>query len=117
MGTLVSPRWPTSPATCSNAFPGSFSTPNSAGSWPMMIVSASPTMKPLSTGSEMNAAMNPSRRSPARMPTTPVTTASAAVNAMYSAPPPARPPRIPADRAAVADMGPTTRCRELPTTA
>ena len=31
------------------------STPNSLGNWPMMMVSARPTMKPLSTGSEMNA--------------------------------------------------------------
>ena len=42
------------------------STPNSFGSWPTMIVSASPMMKPLSTGSEMKLARKPRRSSPAR---------------------------------------------------
>ena len=36
-------------------------------------------MNPLSTGSEMKAARNPSRISPAVTPSTPVTTASAAL--------------------------------------
>ena len=45
--------------------PSPFSTPNSFGSWPTMIVSARPTMKPFSTGSEMKLATKPSRSSPA----------------------------------------------------
>ena len=36
-----------------------------SGSWPTMIVSARPTMKPLSTGSEMKLARKPSRSRPA----------------------------------------------------
>ncbi len=47
----------------------------------MMIVSASPTMNPFNTGSEMNEAMNPNRMSPASNPRTPTTSASAAVSA------------------------------------
>ena len=35
-----------------------------SGSWPTMIVSARPTMKPLSTGSEMKLARKPSRSTP-----------------------------------------------------
>ena len=49
--------------SCSKKSPSPFSTPKSFGTWPMMIVSARPTMKPLSTGSEMKLARKPSRRS------------------------------------------------------
>ena len=49
----------------SKKLPSPFSTPSSAGTWPMMIVSARPMMKPLSTGSEMNDARKPSRKRPA----------------------------------------------------
>ena len=57
--------------------------PSSAGTWPIMIVSARPTMKPLRTGAEMNDAMNPSRSSPATSARTPVTIAKVAVSATY----------------------------------
>ena len=62
--------------------------------------------------------MNPSRSSPANRPRIPVTMASATVNARYSAEsPPANGATLAADSAAVADIGPTTRCRELPAAA
>ena len=56
---------------CSKKSPSPFSTPRSFGSWPTMMVSARPTMKPFRTGSEMKPARKPSRSSPAasaRMP-------------------------------------------------
>lgn len=84
----------------------------------MMMVRASPTMKPFSTGSEMNDAMKPRRRSPASSPAMPVAIASTAVRAAYLPPSaPASGATMAADRAAVADIGPTTRCRELPAAA
>ncbi len=81
VGQWVSPRAVTSPQSFSKKLPEAASTPNSLGSWPMMIVSARPTMNPLSTGSEMNPARKPNRSSPAIIATTPVTIASAAVRA------------------------------------
>src|SRR6478609_11839589 len=82
------------------------------------MVNAKPTMNPFNTGSEMNDAMNPSRSSPASRPRIPVTMARAAVNAIYSAESPAaNGATLAADSAAVADIGPTTRCRELPAAA
>jgi len=58
-----------------------FSTPNSFGSWPTRMVSASPMMKPLSTGSEMSAARKPRRIRPAASAINPTVMASAAVSA------------------------------------
>ena len=70
---------------------------------------------PFSTGSEMKDAMKPSRNIPASRPRIPVTMARAAVSATYRVPsPPANGATLAADSAAVADIGPTTRCRELP---
>ncbi len=76
-------------------------------------------MKPLITGSEMKLARNPSRRSPARHAAIPTATASAAVAAANAAASPGATTSatVAADSAAVADMGPTTRCRELPNAA
>jgi hypothetical protein len=72
-------------------------------------------MKPLSTGSEMKLARNPRRSSPAATARIPVVRARAVVWAAKSAPPwVATSATAAADRAAVADIGPTTRCRELP---
>ena len=72
-------------------------------------------MKPLSTGSEMKLARNPRRSSPAARARIPVVTARAAVWATNPAVPwVATSATAAADRAAVADIGPTTRCRELP---
>jgi hypothetical protein len=83
-----------------------------------MIVSASPTMKPLSTGSEMKPARKPRRSSPAASAAIPVVSASAAVSVTYSGLPwVARSATAAADSAAVADIGPTTRWRELPNSA
>ena len=61
----VSPRFRMRSQIFSKKSPLPFSTPNSLGSWPAMIVSASPMMKPLSTGSEMKLATKPSRSRPA----------------------------------------------------
>ena len=83
-----------------------------------MIVSASPTMKPLSTGSEMKLARNPSRSRPATSAITPTVIASAAVSTVnLSSRPKAASATAAADSAAVADIGPTIRCRELPNAA
>lgn len=75
-------------------------------------------MNPLSTGSEMKEATKPSRIKPASRPTRPVAIARTADSAMYLPPSaPASGVTIAADSAAVADIGPTTRYRELPTAA
>jgi hypothetical protein len=82
--TTVAPlALPSSVTTCQTFWkksPEPFSTPNRPGSWPAMMTSASPMMKPFSTGSEMKFAMNPSRRRPAARAMMPVEIASAAVN-------------------------------------
>jgi len=102
----------------SKKLPSPFPTPKAAGTCPMMIVSARPMMKPLSTGSEMNEARNPSRARPAARQRRPVTSATAVVRVTNSASSPlAKTPTTLADRAAVADMGPTIRWRELPNAA
>ena len=80
-----------------------------------MIVRARPMMKPLSTGSEMKLARNPSRSNPAPAANRPVMIASTPVKASTSSGPPVvRSATAAADSAAVADIGPTTRWRELP---
>ena len=75
-------------------------------------------MKPLSTGCETNPARNPSRSKPAATVIRPVTRASPAVSAVAR---PTSPPASPAittpDSTEVADIGPTTRWRELPSAA
>ena len=103
------------PQSFSKKSPDVPSIPKRFGTWPMMMVSASPTMNPLSTGSEMNVARKPSRAKPAPMPMIPVTRARAAVvNAIGSSVPVATVAMMLAERAAVGDIGPTTRWRELP---
>ncbi len=87
-----------------------------------MMVSASPMMKPLRTGSEIQLARKPSRRTPARRASTPVANASATVNAANCSgsadgPPVTRSATAAAESAAVAAIGPVIRCRELPNTA
>nr|WP_246313339.1 hypothetical protein [Janibacter alkaliphilus] len=78
----------------------------------------------MSTGVETKAARKPSRSSPATIPTAPVSRASSTVTRSTSAgsvPPPGMPPRCAptmlAESAAVADIGATTRWRELPSRA
>ena len=75
-------------------------------------------MKPLSTGCETNPARNPRRSTPAPTVMRPVTRASPAVSAAAR---PAFPPTNPAtttpDSTEVADIGPTTKWRELPSAA
>jgi hypothetical protein len=110
VAACVPPRLPSRSQSSSKKSPGPVSTPNSFGSCPAMMVSARPTMKPLRTGSEMKLARNPSRSTPAISATAPVTIASAAVRPKCGA-------TAAADRAAVADIGPTIRCRELPSSA
>src|SRR3982751_6155630 len=79
---------------------------------------AEPAQGPFNTGSEINAARNPSRASPAATPMAPVTSAGAVVSAAYrSLPAATKVPTMPAGSAALADIGPTTRWRELPTAA
>jgi hypothetical protein len=83
-----------------------------------MMVSESPMMKPLRTGSEMNAARNPSRRSPATVVATPTHSARATVSGTKASElPPATSPTVAADSAAAAAIGAATRCLELPSAA
>ena len=83
-----------------------------------MIVSARPMMKPFRTGSEMKFARKPSRSRPAISAATPVASASVAVSWTNAfVPGVASVATTAAERAAVADIGPTTRCRELPNAA
>ncbi len=110
---LVSSRLRTMSHAFSKKSPSPPSIPNSLGTCPMMITSAMPTMKPLSTGSDTKLEMNPRRSRPAARATRPVMTARAAVSAA-TLPSVATPATAVAERAAVADIGPTTRCRELP---
>jgi hypothetical protein len=99
----------------SKKLPLPFSTPNSSGSCPTTMVRASPMMKPLRTGSEMKLARKPRRRSPATRARNPVVMARAVVWARNPALlGVATSATAAADRAAVADIGPVTRCRELP---
>ena len=112
------PRSPRKPTSFSKKSPSLPSTPNIFGTCPTMIVSASPTMKPLSTGSEMKEARKPSRSRPASTAAAPTHSASAivsCVNASVFAL--ASSPTVAADSAAVAAIGPVTRCRELPSAA
>ena len=114
----MSPRSLTTSHSFSKKLPEPFGIPSRSGTWPMMIVSASPTMKPLITGSEMKPARKPSRSSPASSAAMPVAIASAAVivtnlsseRATTSA-------TVAAESAAVADIGPVMRWRELPSAA
>ena len=83
-----------------------------------MIVSASPTTKPLSTGSEISDARKPSRSRPATSAAAPMHSAStiviwvkASLFALTTS------PTVAADSAAVAAIGPVTRWRELPSSA
>jgi hypothetical protein len=75
-------------------------------------------MNPFSTGSEMKLATNPSRASPAASASTPVVIASVTVSAGNTPDLPAATwPTAAADSAAVAAIGPETRCLELPNAA
>ena len=82
----------------------------------MMIVSASPMMKPLSTGSEMNEAMNPIRSTPGQRAEQPHDDAPAPLSWKRTSASPgcATSATTLADRAAVPDIVATTRCREEP---
>ena len=75
-------------------------------------------MNPLSTGSEMKLARNPSRSSPAISAASPVAIASPAVSAANRPlPTGTNAATVAADSAAVAAIGPTTSWRELPNAA
>ena len=75
-------------------------------------------MKPFSTGSEMKLARKPSRSSPATRATIPTASVSVIVSCRKSLlPGVTRSPTAAADSAAVAAIGPVTRCRELPNAA
>ena len=103
----VSPSSVRTSQSCSKKLPSPFSMPNSFGTWPMMIVSARPTMKPLSTGSEMKLARKPSRSSPATSAASPVVMrqrGGQAANVVVARG--ATSATVAADSAAVADIGP-----------
>jgi hypothetical protein len=111
----VSSSSPSRCHSCSKKLPLPLGIPNSLGSCPTTIVRARPMMKPLSTGSEMKLPQSPARASPATTPMMPVVIASVTVRATNGPLPwVARSATAAADRTAVADIGPTTRCRELP---
>lgn len=118
VGRCVTPSEETTCTLLAIALPPPPWIPSSAGTWPTMIVRASPITNPRSTGAEMKDATNPSRSRPATTATAPTTTASAAVSATGSLPPrAARSATTVADSAAVADIGATTRCRDVPSRA
>ena len=71
-------------------------------------------MNPLSTGSEINPARKPSRSSPAMMATAPVTCQRRGEGHVVAAARVGNGAMVPAERAAVADIGPTTRCFDEP---
>ena len=75
----VSPRCASTCHSCWKKSPVPLPIPSSFGTCPIRIVSASPTMKPFSTGSEMKFARKPSRSTPASSAARPVVIASAAV--------------------------------------
>jgi hypothetical protein len=110
--------WPSRVTTSQNCWkklPEPLSTPSSLGTWPMMMVSARPMMKPFSTGSEMKLARNPSRATPAASARMPIVMASVMVSAVNRPElPAARSPTAAADSAAVAAIGPAIKCLELP---
>lgn len=110
----IPPSWPSSAHVFSKKLPDPPSTPMRSGTWPTMIVSASPMMKPLRTGSEMNAARKPRRSRPATIATIPVARASATVSVTGSPSLPATLATMPAESAAVADIGATTSWRDVP---
>ena len=112
---LASPRLVTMCQSFSKKSPEPLLMPRRAGTWPTMIVSARPTMKPFSTGSEMRLATKPRRARPATRPMTPAVIASAIVSSVnLGVPCVAITATVAAESAAVADIGPTTRCLELP---
>ncbi len=118
VGRWVWLRPPMNPKSSSKKSPSTFSIPNSLGNWPTMMVSARPMMKPFRTGSEMKLARNPRRARPATRARRPTHSASPMVIARKASDPPAaKSPTAAADRAAVAAIGPVTRCRELPNAA
>ena len=105
----ASPSCSTRSHTFSKKLPLPLSTPMRAGTWPIMIVSARPMMKPLSTGSEMNAARKPRRSTPASSAARPVASARPAVRTTNSPASSVIVETTPRDSAAVADIGDTTR--------
>jgi hypothetical protein len=112
---FVSSRSRTSPPIVSKKSPDVASTPKSFGSCPAMIVSASPNDEALQHGLGDEAGQEPRRISPAATPAIPVVIASAAVSATkLSVPCVAYSATAAAESAALADIGPTTRGRELP---
>ena len=84
----------------------------------MMIVSARPMIRPLSTGWLMKSARKPRRSRPAISAARPAISASPAVSAANWLPPAGtRSATVAADSAALAAIGPTTSTRELPSAA
>jgi hypothetical protein len=67
--------------TCSGSEPLRPGTPRTLGICPMMIVIASPKMKPVTTDLARKSEMKPSRAMPAATSMTPTVRASAAVRA------------------------------------
>ena len=112
----VSPRSPGSPIPARRSRRRRPRRRTASGSVPTMIVSARPTMKPLSTGSEMKLARNPSRSRPATSAATPTHERQAPRSAWANASPlPATTsPTTAAESAAVAAIGPRPDWRELP---
>ena len=104
--------------------PSGFSTPNSLFSCPTATKTARPITKPSMTGLDRNWVTNPSRSIPATRNTSPVTSTNAAALAAY-VPGSVASPAVAitavvtedASSAAVADVGPTDRCREVPISA
>ncbi len=112
---LASSSSPARRQVSSKKFPSSVVTPNSFGACDIAIVRARPVMNPVSTGLAKNSARKPSLPTPAATRMPPVRTADIAESATNVAvSPPARGATATAERAAIAELGPTLSSREVP---
>ena len=82
------------------------------------MTSASPATKPVSTGRAKKSAMKPARARPATSSSAPTRRASSADRAMKRpGSPAATGATAAAEKAAIAELGPTVSCRQVPRTA
>ncbi len=114
---LVSGMVSTSARSCSGTEPPLEGTPSSFGSWPTMIVIASPKMNPVTTDLVRKSAMNPSLAIPPAASSSPTVSASAEVRRITCASsPPARSTTTAADMIAIVELTVTLRWRLVPNT-
>ncbi len=92
--------------------------PSRAGIWPMVMTTASPITKPVTTDAARNCDRKPSRATPATIRMPPTMSASAALSAMNRlASPAATAPTTDADMIATDELAVTFISRDVPNTA